>query len=76
MVDVLLWERWPSYDFIFGIPANVSPMAGKEAAFFQYRDSRTKRVKAGFFADEKELKIIIDGFLRCLNAYEHMKSQR
>lgn len=62
-VKVLLWCRWPSYDFIFGIPTKKDKKNyGKEWAFFQYRDTRAKKVKQGFYVDRGELLRLRQGF--------------
>src|SRR3990167_3379649 len=61
-IDVLCWNRWPNYDFIFGVPASGSRYYNDEAAFFQYRDTRRKRVKCGFYVDKRELAILARGF--------------
>ena|SRR3990167_5730969 len=64
IVDVLRWYRWPSYDFIFGVPELKSKFRKDERAFFQYRDTRGKKIISGFYLDKKELDIIIEGFER------------
>lgn len=63
-IDVIMWARWPSYDFIFGVPAKGNPYFGEEAAFFQFRDTRRKEVYEGFYVDAVELKCIIKGFTK------------
>ena len=65
-IDVLVWHRWPSYDFIFGVPAKTNRYHHDEAAFFQYRDVRHGIVKCGFYVDGRELAILADGFARLL----------
>lgn len=62
LIDVILWHRWPSYDFIFGVPAHGNRHRVREAAFFQYRDVRRRRVVCGFYVDRRELKILLLGF--------------
>lgn len=64
--NVLLWHRWPSYDFIFGVPMRKSKTWKYERGFFMYRDVRGKKVKAGFWVDFRELRILADGFKRLL----------
>ena len=64
---MILWHRWPSYDFIFGVPHRSSSYYGKEAAFFQYRDTRIKKVQAGFYVDRRELTILTRGFCALFN---------
>lgn len=61
-IKVVLWSRWPSYDFIFGFPAKDNPMYGTEYAFFQYRDTRQKKVLSGFYLDVEELNTMLEGF--------------
>lgn len=63
-IDVLLWHRWPSYDFIFGVPAKTNKYRKEEVAFFQYRDVRAKKVKCGFYVDTEELEILLRGFIK------------
>lgn len=62
VVDVLYWHQWPSYDFIFGVPAKGSPYYKDEAAFFQFRDTRLKKVMQGCYVDMHELKVLVKGF--------------
>ena len=61
-IEVLYWQRYPSYDFIFGFPARSNRLYGKEAAFFQYRDTRHKKIISGFYLDKTELKQFVRGF--------------
>ena len=61
-IDVLYWQRYPTYDFIFGVPVKTNKYYGQEAGFFQYRDTRAKRVYAGFYVDKIELKQLAKGF--------------
>lgn len=61
-IDVIRWIKWPSYDFIFGVPAKTNMFRKKEAAFFQYRDTRRRKVKCGFYVDRGELKELYHGF--------------
>ena len=63
-IDVILWSRWPSYDFIFGIPTKRNKFYGEEYGFFQYRDTRHKKVHEGFYVDLEELRILSRGFER------------
>ena len=62
LIHVLLWERYPSYDFIFGVPAKTSPFYEKEVGFFQFRGTRAKVVRQGFYVDVLECLTMIDGF--------------
>ena len=61
-IKIKLWCKWPSYDFIFGIPTKKNRHYKIERAFFQWRDTKKKKVKAGFYLDEVELNQIIKGF--------------
>lgn len=61
IIEVSQWIRWPSYDFIFGVPAKDSPMYEKETAYFQYRDTRHKH-HHGFYIDVVELLHMVEGF--------------
>ena len=61
-INVVSWIRYPSYDFIFGYPADDNPKAEKEVAFFQFRDTRAKKIKSGFYLDATELDEMINGF--------------
>ena len=61
-INVVAWIKYPSYDFIFGYPDRTNPKAEKEAAFFQFRDTRTKKIKSGFYLDAIELDEVINGF--------------
>ena len=60
-IKVLAWLRYPSYDFIFGVPFPSNPKYKDEVGFFQFRDTRTKK-KEGFYMDCQELLGMIDGF--------------
>ena len=61
-INVYVWIQWPSYDFIFGTPHKSSKHYGVEAGFFQYRDTRRKKTKAGFYVDKQELRCLVNGF--------------
>ncbi len=64
-VLVYKWVRYPSYEFIFGIPAPDSPKHELEYSYFEFR-------KQGggwqFYADQNELEEMIQGFIAVLNA--------
>ncbi len=61
MVHVQLWVRYPSYDFIFGVPDKASPRYGKEIAYFQFR--RVGEAKHyGLYLDVKESEAMVAGF--------------
>lgn len=61
-VNVIYWVRYPSYDFIFGVPDKSSPKFGKEVGFYQFRDTRNKKVEAGLYVDVQELNELLEGF--------------
>ena len=64
LIDVLYWVRWPTYDFIFGVPNRKSKLREVEAGFFQYRSVKKKKVVSGFYVDKKELEELIKGFAK------------
>ena len=68
-IDVRYWHRWPSYDFIFGVPDPRNPNYNQEAAYFVYRDTRTKKVKCGFYVDTRELEVLAQGFKELLRIH-------
>jgi len=70
IVDVLMWQRWPTYDFIFGIPNKKckKELREKEKGFFQYRSVKDKKVICGFWIDGNELNLLIRGFRRIKDA--------
>lgn len=59
---VTRWVVWPGYDFIFGVPAKDNPHHKLEAGFFQFRDTRAKTVRSGFYVDLEELNNLLVGF--------------
>lgn len=61
-VVVVKWVRYPSYDFIFGIPEPTSPRYKQEFGYFQFRNTKTKKVVMGFYADQCELEELLEGF--------------
>lgn len=65
MVHVLLWERYPDYDFIFGVPSKDSPRYEKEIAFFQFRRVGDT-VHYGHYFDVLESEAMARGFARIL----------
>jgi hypothetical protein len=62
LINVVYWVRFPSYDFIFGIPDETNPRYKKEVGFYQFRDTRTKTVPLGFYCDVLECLGLIKGF--------------
>ena len=61
-IQVRYWSVYPKYDFIFGVPTKKNKLYKTEKAFFQYRDTKNKKIKAGFYLDENELNDMIKGF--------------
>lgn len=59
MLEVVQWLRYPSYDFIIGIPTPDSPRAEKEKACLVVR-YKTEKSYATYF-DRQELGDIING---------------
>lgn len=72
---VVKWCRWPSYDFIFGVPCANNPFRKQEAGFFQYRDIRRKKVVEGFYVDKVELKELITGFIAIADLNERFPEE-
>lgn len=71
-IHILFWVRYPSYDFLFGVPDKTSPKYEKEIGFFQYRDTRTKTVMQGAYFDITEVEEMIAGFKQILSfSLEH-----
>ena len=66
LIHVIFWLRYPSYDFIFGVPDKMNPKYAEEISFFQFRDTRIKEVRAGFYLDIGETKGTLEGFRRIL----------
>ena len=58
-IDVVFWVRYPSYDFIFGVPIG-GKRHKKEIGFFEYRSYPNKSVN--LYVDIKECLEIIAGF--------------
>jgi len=56
------WYRFPSYDFIFGIPDSSSPRYEEEVCYFEYRDSRSDHKGFGIYLDVQELNVMLRGF--------------
>lgn len=69
VIDVRYWHRWPSYDFIFGVPTRINPHYKNEAAYFVFRDTRRKKVRCGFYVDTRELEVLADGFKELLRIH-------
>jgi hypothetical protein len=62
VIDVVYWVQYPSYDFIFGIPNKDHPLANTEVGFFQIRNTKTKRIMAGYYVDCNEAEELAYGF--------------
>lgn len=72
-VHILLWERYPDYDLIFGVPSAESPRHEKEVGFFTLRRVGNKE-HTGFYFDIKESQAIVLGFQKILEeSREHSK---
>ena len=71
-IDVLVWSQYPSYDFIFGVPAKGSPRAKLECGFIAFRDSRTGK-QSLLYIDETELDDFVRG-IECI--HEAVRSQK
>ncbi len=59
-VEVTLWERYPSYDFIFGVPTKDSERYNDEIAFFIFRHKNKRQI--GLWIDVQEYHTIVNGF--------------
>lgn len=71
-IHILFWVRYPSYDFIFGVPDKENPKHEKEIGFYQYRDTRAKKIMQGAYFDIEEVEEMIEGFKRILEfSIEH-----
>lgn len=64
IVEVFYWVRYPTYDFIFGVPHQSNPNYGSEVGFFQYRNTKRKKVMMGVYVDCAELEELYLGFMR------------
>ena len=74
-IKVMLWARWPSYDFIFGFPTVKNKYEKWERGFFQYRDSRKGHKGACFYVDLGELKVLVEGFTKLLRRAAGKKAE-
>lgn len=75
LIDVAYWCRFPSYDFIFGVPHKSNPKYAKEVGFFQYRNTKHKRTLMGFYVDCNELFELFKGFDSLLNMSKMMRPE-
>lgn len=62
MVEVVYWARYPSYDFIFGVPTILNPKHKLEVGFFQFRSADHEIGREGIYIDVNELLDMINGF--------------
>lgn len=62
LIEVVYWARYPSYDFIFGVPTILSPKHKLEVGFFQFRSSKHEIGREGIYIDVKELVDMLNGF--------------
>ena len=62
IINVVRWERYPDYDYIFGVPAKTNPKYKLEVGFFQFRDTRSKLIQVGYYCDILECLGLINGF--------------
>lgn len=68
-VFVYLWVQYPTYDFIFGTPAEDSPKYQKEFGFFQFRKKADGKTLSGWsiYVDQSELEEMQKGFTRLMD---------
>jgi len=69
VVLVNYWVRFPSYDFIFGVPHKDSPRYKKEFAFFQFRKMENGKAMKGWqiYIDQNELEEMQKGFTKLMD---------
>jgi hypothetical protein len=72
LIEVTHWVTYPSYDYIFGVPAKNSPRAKKESGFFAFRDSRTESADIGMYLDDGE---VADFFNGAKSIYEKIRAK-
>ena len=65
-VNVMLWVRFPSYDFIFGVPSKFSNTYEKEATFLAIRDARNG-MNRELWLDIVETEDLIRGLTQALD---------
>lgn len=64
-INVLLWERYPDYDMIFGVPDKTSKRYEKEMGFFTVR--RVGHISyTGHYFDLLESEAMVEGFKKIL----------
>lgn len=69
-VRVVLQIKYPSYEFIFGVPDKSSHRHEKEAGFFLFKDHRTDK-SYGHYWDVQELLDVQKGIGRILSSTDH-----
>lgn len=62
MIEVVHWARYPSYDFIFGVPTILNPKHKLEAGFFQFRSADHEIGREGIYIDINEMLDMLKGF--------------
>lgn len=66
-IIVSMWCRYPSYDFIFGVPAEDHSKHSTEVVYFVYRDARIgPHHSTGLYLDRSEAQDMVDGFTAAL----------
>ena len=60
VIDIIQWCRYPSYDYLFGIPVK-GKRPQKEVAFFCFRQG--KLIK-GFYFDSRELTDLVEAMTK------------
>ncbi len=65
-IVVYLWVKYPSYDFIFGVPAKSSAKYQREYGFFQFRKKLAdgKFTMWSIYLDQAELEEMKNGFAK------------
>lgn len=76
-INVVLWVRYPSYDFIFGLPDESSPAREKEFGFFQFRKQDENGNQKGWavYLDQTELEEMVKGFQNVLKASKNERKE-
>jgi hypothetical protein len=65
VIDVTLWVQYPSYDFIFGVPAEGNPKYEKEYGFFCFRKRKDGETESywSVYVDQTELEEMQKGWV-------------
>jgi len=74
-IMVTLWVQYPSYDFIFGLPAPSSPKYKDEYGFFCFRKKTEDKVVSywSVYVDRAELEEMQKGFTELAAASRIMR---